>query len=127
MDLPEEIFRELTAGAQYLPQKGDAEGRTAPRARASLAVTLVRLNGHKLAKPTSATIRDISTRGVGLEFAEPIHVDDSFAIRLPRKDGSYLWLQCLATRWSPLDGKIYLIGARFSGIFAPPRVVENAA
>jgi hypothetical protein len=125
MDLPEEIFKELTIGASFAPQPSGSELRAAPRLRpAPLAVILIRLNGDKNAKPMQATIIDLSTHGVGLQFSEPIHVNDPFAIRLPRRTGKPVWIQCASVRWSPIDGKTCNIGARFTGLFAPPKSGE---
>jgi hypothetical protein len=124
MDLPAEIFQELTAGASFAPQPRGSELRAAPRLRTALTVTLIRLDGDKHTKPLQATITDLSTRGVGLQLSEPIHVNDPFAIRLPRRNGKPVWIQCVSVRWSPIDGKTCSIGARFSGLFAPPKSAE---
>lgn len=121
MDLPEDIFQELTEGATKLPRTGEAAARTVPRVQATMTVTLIHLTGDKAARPQTATVRDISTRGVGLEFSEPIHVGCQFAIRLSRRDGSHLWLRCVSARWSPLDATLYSIGAKFVGIFTPAK------
>ena len=121
MELPAEIFEELTGGARFQPQTGDAAARAAPRAEATLSVSLILLNGDKSARAQTATIRDLSTRGVGLEFTEPILVDAQFAIRLSLRDGSHLWLRCSSARWSPIADKVYSIGAKFVGIFSPAK------
>ena len=123
MDLPEEIFQELTSSSTFAPRPSGSEARAAPRLRSTLTVTLIRLNGHKNPKPMQASIIDLSTHGVGLHFSEPIHVNDPFAIRFPRRNGKPVWIQCVSVRWSPIDGKTCSIGARFTGLFAPP---ENA-
>ena len=119
MELSTEIFQELVGGGKLSPQSGNAELRTVPRFQATVPVTLLLLNGDKQAKPMPATVRDLSTRGVGIEFSEPIHANTAFAIRLQRRDGSPLWLHYISARWSPIDGKIYSVGAKFTGMSAP--------
>jgi hypothetical protein len=80
----------------------------------------VRLNGDKNVKPEPATVRDLSARGVGIEFPEPLHVGTPFALRLTRRDGSAVWLRYLSVRWSPVDAKTCSIGAKFTGMTTPP-------
>ena len=126
MEIPAEIFQELTAGGSFASTPPGSELRSVPRFVATLAVLLIRLNGDKNAKPMPATIKDISTRGAGLEFSEPIHVNDPFAIRLPLRNGSFLWIHCVSMRWAPIDGKVCSIGAKFTGLFAPPKAGTGA-
>ena len=121
MKIPPEIFQELISSGSFASTPSGSELRSVPRFVASLAVLLIRLNGDKNAKPLPATVKDISTRGVGLEFSEPIHVSDPFAIRLPLRNGSFLWLHCVSMRWAPISGKVCSIGAKFTGLFAPPK------
>jgi hypothetical protein len=125
MELPPDIFQELTAGGRFAPQSAASELRAAPRVQATLSVLLLRLNGDKNAKPMPATVRDLSTRGVGLEFHEPIHVNDPFALRVQRADGSALWIHCVSVRWSHIDGKACSIGAKFTGISMPSSKAVN--
>jgi hypothetical protein len=120
MELPPEIFEELTVGATCAPQTPGSDKRVTPRVLIRLPVAIVRLTGKKDAKPMPAVVRDLSVRGIGVEFSEPIHADDLFAVRLHRRDGSPLWLHCVCVRWSPIDGKQCSIGAKFTGVFSPP-------
>ena len=126
MEIPELIFQELTAGGKFASTPSGSELRTAPRFIASLPVLLIRLNGDKGAKPMPALVKDISTRGAGLEFTESIHVNDPFAIRLPLRNGTFLWIHCVSARWAPIDGTTCSIGAKFTGIFAPPKAGTGA-
>jgi hypothetical protein len=119
MELPAEIIEELAGGAKAAPPTANSDKRMSPRLLTDLPVTIVRLTGKKDGKPMHAVVRDLSARGIGIEFSEPIHVNDLFAVRLHRRDGTPLWLQCMCVRWSPIDGKQYAIGAKFTGTFLP--------
>jgi hypothetical protein len=124
MELPEDIFQELTAGGRLAPAVKGSTQRCQPRVAASMRVMLLRLNGDRNNKPMAATICDMSISGLGIEFSEPIHVNDGFAVRLQRKDGSAMWLHCVAVRWSPVDAKVYSIGAKFTGFFSPTKPAQ---
>jgi hypothetical protein len=121
MELPEDIFQELTAGGRLAPAVKGSQQRSAPRVAASMQVLLLRLNGNRNTKPMQATVCDMSIGGLGIEFSEPIHVNDGFAVRLQRKDGSPMWVYCVAVRWSPVGAKVYSIGAKFTGLFSPAK------
>ena len=123
MELSPEIFEELIAGAKIALETPSSDKRITPRILTQLPVTIVRLTGKKDAKPMSAVVRDLSARGIRVEFSEPIHANDLFAVRLSRRDGSPLWVHCMSVRWSPIDGKQYSIGAKFTGVFSPPKVI----
>lgn len=126
MEIPEPIFQELMAGGKFASTPSGLELRATPRFIASLPILLIRLNGDKDAKPMPALVKDISTRGAGLEFTESIHVNDPFAIRLPFRNGTFLWVHCVSSRWAPIDGTTCSIGAKFTGIFAPPNAGTGA-
>src|SRR5258708_33877906 len=120
MDPREELFGGGGGGAGLGPGRAGPAGGRAPGAGGAGGG-----GGGPRAPPGGAprrpaTIRDISTRGVGLEFSEPIHVGEAFAVRVRRRDGSPLWLHCLTARWSPLSKNACSIGATFTRIFAPP-------
>ena len=126
MELPEDIFKELItsgsldrAGANGLP--AGAEKRQAPRIRLAIEVLLLRLAHGRDAKPVPATVVDLSTRGVGIETADPIHVGEAFAIRLKRRDGSALWAHYVGVRWSVLGKNRCAIGATFTRMFVPAK------
>ncbi len=126
MEIPAEIFQQLTAGGHFAPTPIGSESRITPRFTANLPALLIRLNGDKNAKPISATITDLSASGARLEFTEPIHVNDPFAIRLPLRGGSFIWIHCICVRWAYIDRHVCSIGAKFTGMFAPPKAVTGA-
>jgi hypothetical protein len=119
MELPEEIFKELASGATFDRSSARARLRAAPRAKLSIEASVVRLGAGRDAKPVAARVVDLSMHGVGLEMREPIHADEPFAIRLKRKDGSALWIYCMAVRWSVLGKDLCSVGARFSRMIMP--------
>jgi hypothetical protein len=119
MELPEEIFKELTAGAVFDRASPAATQRATPRARVEFDVPLLRLNEGKDARPINVKVVDISAQGVGIESQQPIHSGDPFAIRFKRADGSPLWIQCTTVRWSVLDKNRCAIGAKFVRIITP--------
>ena len=145
MELSAELVAELTEGAHYEMDPPFTSLRDARRVRVTMEATVVRLNGDRPNSPLNAanssvqnvaqnaalpvTIRDLSSRGVGIECAMTVRVHDEFAIRLFRRDGSPLWIHCAVTRWQPIGKNINVIGARFTRIFVPPRpaAAEGAA
>ena len=126
MELPQEIFEEMAAGAHFETESTFAEARKASRVRISMEVLLVRLGSSRDPKPMPAKLRDLSSRGVGLEFSEALHVEEAFAIRVIRRDGSPLWIYCQAVRWSPMRDKLFSIGAKFTRLLHPPKHDEKA-
>jgi PilZ domain len=119
MELPEEIFKELSAGATFDRSSPGARLRAMPRAKMSIEASVVRLGPGRDSKPVAARVVDLSMHGVGLEMREPIHADEPFAMRLKRKDGSALWIYCMAVRWSVLGKDLCSVGARFSRMITP--------
>lgn len=115
MELPADLFSELAEGARFervIPGSG-AEKRTAARVQISMEASILRLNAGPNVKPMSAQIRDLSSRGIGIECGERFHVTEMFAIRFLRQDGTPVWVQCEVTRWLPVAQDRFAIGAKF--------------
>ena len=91
-----------------------------------MEVMLVRLGPGRDNTPAPAKVRDLSSRGVGIEFKDSLHVEEPFAIRVPRRDGTALWIYCVTVRWSPLRHDLYSIGAKFTRILQPAKSSEKA-
>jgi hypothetical protein len=127
MELPAELFAELTEGAHYEMEPPSARLREARRLRVTMEATIVRLNDGRNSLAMPAVVRDLSSRGIGIECAMAVHVKDQFAIRLMRKSSSPVWIHCEVARWQPIGEKLYVIGAKFTGIFVPPKSAEGSA
>jgi hypothetical protein len=125
MELPDEIFKELVAGAPFDRNSPAARLREAPRAKLSLDASVVRLAPGRDGKPMAARVVDLSNRGVGLEVAEPIHVGEPFAVRLKRQDGGPLWVHCVGVRWSVLGRNLCSVGAKFTRIITPGKAEDG--
>jgi hypothetical protein len=127
MELAAELFAELTEGAHYEMEPPMARLREARRLRVTMEATVVRLDEGRNSPPMPAVVRDLSSRGIGIECGMAVHVKDRFAVRLGRKGNTPVWIHCEVARWQPIGEKLYVIGAKFTGIYVPPKSAEGTA
>ena len=121
MELSPDIFVELSENARFERDTPFADRRGAPRVVVTIPAMLVRLAGGKPGAPAPARVVDLSARGVGLEFNEAFHVNEAFALRFVRRDGSPLWIHCVVARWQPIGENRYSIGGKFVKILVAPK------
>jgi hypothetical protein len=114
MEIPSDLYLELCDGARFEPEDVTEDRRSASRVQISMDAAVVRLSRGPHAKPMAVKIRDLSVRGVGFECPEPFRVQEEFALRLTRLDGSPVWIQCAVGRWTPVTDKLFAIGAKFT-------------
>ena len=127
MELSPDIFLELSEGARFVAdQPFSDEKRSAHRVNIAIDAMMVRL-GATRTPPAPVKVNDLSARGLGLEASEPFVVNENFAIRFVRRDGSPLWIQCTVARWQPIGQSVYAVGAKFVKLLSAPKPTEAAA
>src|SRR5258708_3592182 len=82
IELPPEMFAELTEGAHYEMEPPLSRLREARRVRVKLEATVMRLGKGRETAPMPASVRDLSARGIGIECGMPVHVKDQLAFRV---------------------------------------------
>jgi hypothetical protein len=119
MEITAELFLELSQHARYEPEEYDGKDRRAiGRVQISLDAAVLRLSRGIHAKPMAVRVRDLSIRGVGFECEERFRVEEEFALRLTRADGSPVWIQCVVGRWTPISDRLFAIGAKFTKLLS---------
>jgi hypothetical protein len=125
MEITSELFLELSNGGCFEPAKYDRKDRrAASRVQISLEATVLRLSRATNAKPMAVIVINLSIRGVGFECNESFRVQEQFALRLARLDGSPVWIQCAVSRWAPINNHLFTIGANFTKILSNPGFIE---
>jgi hypothetical protein len=113
MEITAELFHELCEGAHFEPEETGGR-REAGRVQICLEGAVLRLSRGPHAKAMAVKVRDLSIRGVCVECPESFHVQEEFALRLTRVDGSPVWIQCSCARWSPISERLFAVGAKFT-------------
>src|SRR5438094_574821 len=113
MELPPDLFIELSEGARFETDQPFATRRGTPRVSIYIEAMLVRLTAGKAGPPAAVKVNDLSARGVGLEFHETFAVNEPFALRFVRRDGSPLWIHCVVARWQPIGEDRVAVGAKY--------------
>lgn len=118
MEISSELFLELSERARFEPEEEGNDRRAAGRVQISLDAAVLRLSRGINAKPMAVKVRDLSIRGVGFECSETFRVEEEFALRLTRPDGSPVWIQCVVGRWTPISERLFAIGAKFTKLLS---------
>ncbi len=121
MELSPELFVELSEGARFEADAPFANRRSSSRITIAIDATLIRLSSGCTHVPAPAMVRDLSARGVGVEFNEPFQVNEPFALRFTRRDGSPLWIHCVVARWQPIGDNLFAVGAKFVKLLNSPK------
>lgn len=115
MNLPVALFQEITGCADVRGDGSCGRGkRRAGRIPVSLDTHICRIRQGVRQTPVVAKIKEMSIRGIGLIYIEPMQVGEEFLVRLPRKSGAPLWVHCTVARWQPIGPRFSVIGASFN-------------
>src|SRR5439155_25059205 len=111
--LSAETFEQIIGSVKTDKQTGDERRRSVRvGVRGNVTIYLLRESDSGL-DAAQATVRDISSGGIGLIYNSPLRVGRRFLIRLPRTDDQPLQLVCIVRQCRAVSGGVHLIGAEF--------------
>lgn len=97
------------------------EKRRAPRVRKDNAILIIPCNNGILQAPLSVRLRDVSSRGVGIQSEKKIEKGGQFIIQLPQKNSKPVSILYNVVRCN-LDREGFTVGAQMECILNPDQV-----
>jgi hypothetical protein len=114
MLLPDELYRSVSGSE--VPGWMRANRRWVPRLPFGEAVAVRVQSGPSAGVAATARAADLSPVGMRLIVSQPRHKGDQFAVRLARRHGGPVWVQCEVMRHKPVGEAMYETGARFQRV-----------
>ncbi len=120
MQINPEQFAEIVAGIKRGTEDGKKpDKRRAPRVeqRSTVVITFVEPGTTTSSNNSiSVTMRDYSTRGIGILIRQPVEKGAQFVVKIQRKGEAAVPILCTTAHCRKINANLYAVGAEFTCI-----------
>jgi hypothetical protein len=90
--------------------------RETTRLQFPISSRMMRIQKGHFVDIVSVKVRDLSPKGIAIEFGQPIREGEKFVLCLPRIKKEAVWVQCSVVRYQIAAANLFVIGATFDRV-----------